>query len=121
MGTRHGSVPEQAPDHPVKVDLAFGFAVRVTTEYALKRVWGDPGKRGRDGGGGDPASRRRQVPVPVQAPLHPLKTESAFGTAVSVNATGAWKSCVQVEGHDMPPQAELHRGPTHWRAGPRRR
>jgi len=33
-----GDVPEQPPAHPVKVELAAGLAVRVTTVPALKLV-----------------------------------------------------------------------------------
>jgi hypothetical protein len=33
-----GDVPEHPPDHPVKVELAAGLAVRVTTVPALKLV-----------------------------------------------------------------------------------
>ena len=45
-----GDVPEHAPDHPVKVEVASGLAVRVTTVPALKLV---------------PAGLLFTVPVPV--------------------------------------------------------
>jgi hypothetical protein len=45
-----GDVPEHPPDHPVKVELVAGLAVRVTTVPALKLV---------------PAGLLLTVPVPV--------------------------------------------------------
>jgi hypothetical protein len=52
VGLQTVDVPEQAPDHPAKVEFAAGAAVRVTTVPALKVV---------------PAGLVVTVPVPVPA------------------------------------------------------
>ena len=43
-----------------------------------------------------------QVPVPVQAPVHPVKVEVASGVAVRVTEVPESKEAEQVEPHEIP-------------------
>lgn len=128
MVTEQVPVPEQAPVHPVNVEPVPAAAVKVTTVPLLKLALQVPGQLMPAGllltvPLPVPASVTvsakvtalnvavtalaalmvtEQVPVPVQAPLHPAKVDPADAAAVRVTTVPLVKLALQVLGQVMP-------------------
>jgi hypothetical protein len=126
----HAAVPEQAPDHPAKVELAAGTAFRVTEVPALKveehvcpqlmpagllvmtPVPGPATDTANDTGPEkvaptlvSPFRTTVHFAVPEQAPDQPEKMLEAVGLAVSVIDVPGAKVAPQVAPQLMPPGA----------------
>jgi phage tail protein X len=125
--TVQAAVPEQAPDHPAKLEFAAGVALSVTDVPAAKvplQVWPQlipagllvtvpvpgptadtvtvPGAEKAAPTAVSAFNTTVHFPTPEQAPLHPENESPAAGVAVSVTEEPAAKLALQVVPQLMP-------------------